>query len=112
LIGFEVGDVVESLADVFVEEPKIRRPVVGKERARDLTVLQKDERHEGGMPDLGFLLTAFHISSSRFKIPVPRKFSLSSLHFVAAGEDWDVLTVALSGDHRDRSLCGRSPLRI
>jgi hypothetical protein len=39
--------VVESLADVFVEEPEIGRPVAGKECARDLTMLQKDEKHEG-----------------------------------------------------------------
>jgi hypothetical protein len=101
--------VVESLGDVFVEEPEIGCPVVDKEWACDCAVLREDESHEGRGVISGSLLTAFHISSSRFKIPVPRKVSLTSLHCIVVREGWGALTTALSGYRHERSLCGQSP---
>jgi hypothetical protein len=47
LVGFEVRDVVESLVDVFVEEPEIGCPVIGKEWTRSRAVLQENKGHEG-----------------------------------------------------------------
>ena len=76
LVGFEIGDVVESLVDVFVEEPEVGRPVVSKEWTCNRAVLQDDQKHEGRGAVWESLFTAFHISSSRFRIPVPRKVSL------------------------------------
>ena len=38
---------VESLADVFVEEPEVRCPVVDKEWARNCAVLREGESREG-----------------------------------------------------------------
>ena len=101
---------VESPVDVFVEEPEIGCPVVCKEWACGSAVLGENKNIEGrGM--MLFLPTAFHISSSRFKIPVPRKVSLILLHRVVVREDWDGPTVTLSGFHRERNLCGQSPVR-
>ena len=111
LVGFKVRDVIESLVDVFVEVPEIRCPVVDKEWSRGRSVLHENKRREMRGIFQASLLTAFHISSSRFKIPAPRKVSLTSLHDIVTRKDRDALTVALSGYPRERSLCDRSPAR-
>ena len=65
---------VEGLIGIFVKEAEVGRSVVSKERAGGHAVLRDDQKQERG--DLGPSLTAFHISSSRLRIPVPRKVSL------------------------------------
>ena len=83
---FEVGDAVESPIDVFIEEPEIGCPFVGKEWTRDSAVLGENKSLErSGMMQV--LFTAFHISSSRFRIPDPRKVSLTPIHCVVVRED-------------------------
>ena len=67
---------VEGPIGVSVEEPEVGRSVVGKERTGGHAVLRDDQKHEGRGTIQGPLLTAFHISSSRLRIPVPRKVSL------------------------------------
>lgn len=111
LVGFQTGDVVESPVDVFVEEAKIGCPVVGKEWACGCSMLQaKSHKTKGIIRCL--LLTAFHISSSRFKIPDPRKVSLVLVNYiVTVGELLGILAGALSECPHERSLCDQSSTR-
>ena len=46
LAGLEVRDVVEGPVSVFVEEPEVGCPVVGKEWSSGRAVLQEGKRHE------------------------------------------------------------------
>ena len=76
---------VEGPIGVSVEEPEVGSSVVSKERTGGQAVLRDDQEHEGRGSIQGPSLTAFHISSSRLRIPVPRKVSL--LRFTMSSQE-------------------------
>ena len=68
LVGVKIGDVVESPIDVFVEEPEIRYPIVGKEQTCGCTMLPDNQEPAGRGVILVCCLpsSTFHCPGSRF----------------------------------------------
>ena len=68
LVGVEIGDVVESPIDVFVEEPEIGCPIVGKEWTCDQAMLPDNQELAGREVILVCCLpsSTFHCPGSRF----------------------------------------------